>query len=165
MTLPYTELSTASVCAENLIDLIPDIEFRKVYGDNEVATLSAETLLPDSNIYNLVKHFGIDIAAKISIFRLRPNTCYYWHVDGIRSGAINLLLSGYDSFTLFGTKKGVLMENLVKVPYRANTYFLLDTSIYHSVYNFSEMRYLLSIGIPKQYTISEVKEYIRANNV
>lgn len=35
----------------------------------------------------------------------------------------------------------------------------------HSVYNFAENRYLLSLGIPTDYTFQEVKEYIEQNDL
>lgn len=101
MTDHLVKLKTVSTCSNLLKNLIPDLHFRLVFGDQDVASLNSEPF-KDEKINSLIKHFKIEEARKISIFRYMPNTSYYWHTDGIRCAAINMLISGYDSMTLFG---------------------------------------------------------------
>lgn len=162
---PYLELKTKSLCTNFLLDLIPNLEFKLVYGNNMVGILDPAYLESDTGIHKVIKHFGCDVSRKISIFKFPPNVSYYWHTDGIRSCAINMVLAGFDSMTLFGKPQGSFFVDIEKIPYKPDTYVLLNTNRHHSVYNFSEVRYLLSIGIEKTYTFEDVKNYILENNI
>lgn len=166
MISSFTELKLESVCTEKLINLIPNLTFSLVYGQNEAALIDVDLLREDSQIFNLIQHFQIGLNKKSAIYRFSPMSSYTWHTDGIRSCAINLLLVGENSKTIFGDRKGMFYYNLEIVPYLKNRYYLLNTGKYHSVYNFSNnYRYLLSLGISKDWSVEDVMEYIRKNEL
>lgn len=104
---------------------------------------------------------------KLAIYRFKPNTCYKWHIDHAgRNSCINMLIDGYDSLTMFGTPtKNGRFENITKVNYETNKYVLLNVHKFHIVFNFSEDRYILSIGIPSPITYNDAKQYIIDNQI
>lgn len=165
---PFLQLKTVSQSTEDLLYKKDDTKFIRVYGDNYVYPLSANDLIKDSNIQALIHKFEIEISKKITIFRLYPNTCYNWHTDGIRSCAINMQLTAFEeSFTLFGkyTESRMIYDNVVRLNYEPNRFYLFNTGIPHTVYNFSHTRYLLSMGIPKKFSYQEVKDFIIENSI
>lgn len=95
-----------------------------------------------------------------SVFRFFPNTCYGWHFDNPgRHCSLNLLLSGTDSHTYFGTHikppEGKLSQdyfNVKEVPYEPGKFILMNTEERHTIYNLNNMRYLLSISFPPNAT-------------
>jgi len=165
MSSYFIKLNTVSKCVPLLKSIIPILEFKLVYGNNNVAFVDPENLKHDEKIYDLIKNFNIDKKKKISIFKVQPNSCYNWHTDGIRCAAINMLLTGYNSMTLMGQKDGVFFRNVEQVPYEPNRYVMINTSVSHSVYNFAEDRYLLSLGIPIDFSYQEVADYIKLNEL
>ena len=113
----------------------------------------------DPVLSDTVSHF--DATKRIGIFRYPPNYAYKWHVDSSRNASINLLLTGYDSLCSFGTcldNGGI--ENVTTLSYKEHSPVILNTSKYHTVINFSENRYLMSIGIPKPATFEDVVNYV-----
>jgi hypothetical protein len=104
---------------------------------------------------------------KIAIYRFAPNTCYKWHIDHPgRKCSINMLIEGYDSMTVFGEPaRNGRFVNLSKLEYYPDSYVLLNVHKFHTVFNFSEHRYVLSIGIPATATYADVKQYIINNNI
>jgi len=165
MSSYFIKLNTVSRCVPFLKNIIPILEFNLVYGQNYVAIIDPEILEDDEKIYGLIKKFDIDKKKKVSIFKVTPNSCYNWHTDGIRCAAINMLLIGYDSMTLMGRRDGVFFRNIERVPYEPNRYVMINTSVSHSVYNFAEDRYLLSLGIPMEFSYQEVANYIKENEL
>ena len=55
--------------------------------------------------------------------------------------------------------------NTTKLVYKPDKYFLLDVHKFHTVFNFSEERYVLSIGVPSPTTYNETKQYLIDNNL
>lgn len=168
MKSPYRQLNLESTCTPDLLSLKDDSKFIKVYGENYVYPLSASHLAKDEPILRVIEKFEIDIVKKITIFRLDPYTCYNWHTDGIRSCAINMQLTAFgDSLTMFGERhhNAMMYTNTTELKYLPNRYFLFNTGIPHIIHNFSQTRYLLSLGIPKKFTYEEVEEFIIRNNI
>jgi hypothetical protein len=161
----YTRLNTSSKCSSLIVDIIPTLNFNLGYGNLITSVIDPTIFKDDEKIYNLIQHFEIDKIRKIALFRFIPNSSYDWHIDGSRSAAINMLLSGYDSITLMGRKRDNFFLDIEKVPYELNRYYLLNTSIHHTMFNFSEERYLLSIGIPKNFSYQDVKKYMEINEL
>jgi len=161
----FVKLNTVSKCVPALKSLIPMLEYKLVYGQNNAANLNEEVLKNDEKIYGLIKRFNVDKESKISIFKVTPNSCYNWHTDGIRCAAINMLLIGYNSMALMGQKDVIFFRNVEQVPYEPNRYVMINTSVSHSVYNFAEDRYLLSLGIPMEFSYQEVANYIKENEL
>lgn len=105
--------------------------------------------------------------SKLAIYRFFPNTCYKWHIDHIgRKCCINMLIDGYDSLTMFGVPgSNGRFTNITTLVYEPNKYALLNVHKFHTVFNFNEPRYLLSIGIPVPTTYDQAKQYIIDNNL
>lgn len=105
--------------------------------------------------------------SKLAIYRFSPHTCYKWHIDhNGRKSCINMLIDGYDSLTMFGVPAiNGRFTNLTPLVYEQNKYALLNVHKFHTIFNFSEQRYLLSIGIPTPATYEEAKQYIIDNNL
>ena len=75
-----------------------------------------------------------------------------------------MLLEGFDSFCAFGTpSKGNKVTDLNRLDHEPNTYYLMDVKKFHTVFNFSTERYIISIGIEKPY--DEVIAYLNDNQM
>lgn len=124
--------------------------------------IEASELDGDPKIAALVDHFGCKAERKLSIFRFLPNTCHAWHTDLQRFAAINMLLDGWDSITMFGVRKDAInMVAVEKLHYELDRYYLLNSKRQHTIVNFDNYRYLLSIGIPERYSFADVVNYIK----
>lgn len=110
-------------------------------------------------LYKVISKFGA--GTRLSVFRTNPCEVYNWHIDATRNICLNILLDGYDSMTLFANRSIYsVMTDLTKVPYIRKKVFLLNVQKNHTVLNFNNVRYLLSIGIPKPTDFQDVKNYI-----
>lgn len=79
------------------------------------------------------------------ILRMAPNSCYNWHVDTDRHVSLNMLVSDDGSSKcIFAESFGLVMP-ITELKYKEFTYYVFNTKIPHSVYNFSEPRYLFSL--------------------
>lgn len=113
-------------------------------------------------LIRIIKEFKAE--ERLSVYKTSANTSYFWHRDKIRAACFNILLEGYDSMCLFANSPiDGMMSDLTKLPYEPNKVFLLNVSQLHTVLNFSQDRYLLSIGIPRPTTFNDVSEYIKNN--
>lgn len=130
----------------------------KILYEFERLSVPESILTVDPVLHDIVQHFGS--SKRIGIFRYPPNYAYKWHTDPARDASINLLLTGYDSLCLFGD--GLVnggIENVTELLYEKHTPVILNTSKHHTIINFSEKRYLLSIGITKPSTFEDVVDY------
>lgn len=83
---------------------------------------------------------------KAGILKMDPHTCYDWHVDGKREGAINMLLTGFDSsLCLFKNSNGEVYFKTKELPYEEGALFAFNTQTPHTVVNNEGDRYLFSI--------------------
>jgi hypothetical protein len=127
--------------------------------------LSIDYFKSDPKIIDFINYFESE--SMLSIFKSDPNTSYQWHIDSSRSAALNMLIKGSDSFCLFGTpSQHRHYTNLSKLQYEDNKYYLINVRNFHSVYNFAETRYMLSIGVlSKKYQFAEVLDYCKSSNL
>lgn len=131
--------------------------------EQSILTLKLEDLKDDPKIVQLIKDIG-DVN-RIAVYRNKPNTCYGWHFDAIRLSAINMLIEGFDSMCVFGNQQPQRQYTDVSIiKHQPNTYYLLNVKKHHTVYNFNNQRYILSLGIPKK-SFAEVKEYLKEHNM
>jgi hypothetical protein len=85
------------------------------------------------------------------ILRLDPYVCYDWHTDTRRGVGINMLLTPHSrSFCVFAPKKSDQVFKIEELQYKPSTYYLFNTQVDHTVYNFETTRYLLSIEFAKE---------------
>lgn len=121
--------------------------------------LPLEFFNEDPELYDIIKILGAE--GRIAVYKTPPNTSYFWHKDSTRNASINILLSGYDSMTLYAkSPSNGMMSDLTILPYKEKKVFLLNTQELHTVMNFSETRYILSVGIPRPTTFEEAKQLI-----
>ena len=128
--------------------------------------LSKDILDYEPKILDIVNHF--DCQNKLSIFKFLPNTSYSWHYDGPRNIALNFQIQGTNSFCAFGKQNDIIKRkysDVQRLIYDENSYYLLDVSKDHCVFNFNEIRYVLSIGFPKSTTFIDVNKYLIENNL
>lgn len=127
--------------------------------------LTVDDFKTEPKLLKLIEHMNCQ--SKLAIYRFEPNSCYKWHIDHHgRKCCINMLIDGYDSLTMYGIPaKDGRFTNLTRLTYEPNCYTLLDVHKFHTVFNFSEPRYILSIGIPSTTSYDEAKQYIIENNL
>jgi len=101
----------------------------------------------------------------VEFFKLQPFSSYDWHSDKIiRKVAVNLLLTKSKSNTLFSIDRNKMGKNLftfVELKYKIGTYYLLNTEIEHTVFNFESERILMSLTFEdKSLSYMEVLEKV-----
>lgn len=121
----------------------------------ELAPISPIHFITDKSLFSLIKKFN----AHPTFIRMDPMTWYNWHKDiALRQCAINFLLSGTDSKMLFKINSSKYVTQFEELKYNGN-FYLLNTQEDHSVLNFNNTRYLLSIGFEQPY--NEILEYCK----
>jgi hypothetical protein len=84
------------------------------------------------------------------ILKLDPYTCYDWHTDTRRGVGINMLLTPeMRSVCAFTHNKEDAVFKIEELKYKPSTYYLFNTQIPHTVYNFEATRYLMSVEFAK----------------
>ena len=119
-----------------------------------------KTVFKGSSLFSVMLKFN----ASPVILKTNPMTWYDWHTDSTRQCAINLLLTGFDSHCFFGDRESRDIVNLTELTYSPNTYYLLNTQTNHAVLNFSETRYVLSMGF-NNYSYQEILKHCIDNNI
>jgi hypothetical protein len=120
-----------------------------------------KTMFRESSLFSVMLKFN----ASPLLFKINPMTWYDWHTDSTRQCAINLLLTGYNSHCFFGNRENRDLVQLTELTYEPNTYYLLNTQTKHAVLNFTETRYLLSIGFNSPASYQEILKYCVDNNL
>lgn len=132
--------------------------------DMSILPLSIADFQNEPNLLKIIERFNCH--EKLGIYRYLPNFCYHWHIDSIRNAAINMQIEGEDSFCAFGeTVQPRKFKDIKRLNYSNDAYYLINTSKFHTVFNFDNPRFLLSIGISKPTTYDEVKQYIMDNQL
>ena len=133
--------------------------------EQNVLSITMEDLASEPKLVEFVKHFKC--AHKLSIFQYAPMFNCGWHKDIPRNCSLNMLLIGHSSsITMFGHQDTPRnFSNIQLVPYQSNHFILMNTKQFHSVLNFSTVRYLLSIGIPLPYSYQQVLQYVQEHDM
>lgn len=166
MSTKFYECLTKSVLTEYMLEKIRQTNEAAWFHhlDMNVMLLSPEDFIEDPKLLDVINQFGCH--KKLAIFRFKPNTCYQWHIDSTRYASINLQLSGADSLCVFGEYgEPRKINHLEKLIYNKDKYYLLNVSKIHTVFNFNNTRYLLSIGFPIPHTFEDVKKYLISKDV
>lgn len=125
--------------------------------------LPLELFTNETFLYDVIKKFHC--YKRFSIFKWEPYTAYEWHTDSPRNAAINFLLDGKNSLCLFGKKiidEDENIKNLKVLEYTENNCFLLNTAERHSVINFDNERYIMSVCIPHPWSFNDVVDYLKS---
>ena len=110
---------------------------------------------------------------KAGIIKLEANTYYDWHIDTDRGVGVNMLLNNWDrSHCMFnpnlkrGTNvaHGNVKDKFIELNYEPQKYYLFNAQVAHTVYNFEETRYLLSIDFEEDRTKLTYKQLLEEIN-
>jgi hypothetical protein len=153
----FYEIKNKSLISNDLLNFALDQgidKFIKPDHSNQIPRIKVpeELLINDPFIYNLIKEFnGTPI-----IFLYNPFDHYKWHVDEKRTCSINLSLNFVPSHCFFSNEENKVLFNIsntvrfTELIYKPDTYYLLDVTKYHCVYNFEYYRYMMSIFFPRE---------------
>ena len=145
----YYEIPGKSILNQDLIDLIGNSDPWISYYHFNLKSVSYDLLSKDPFFQWLNSRYQF----QTGILRSDPYTCYDWHVDTLRKVGINLLINtDVRSACLFSRNKQQIVFDIEELKYQPNTYYLFNTQILHSVYNFENTRYLLSVEFIKDST-------------
>jgi hypothetical protein len=110
-------------------------------------SVSRLKLYSKTNSYIWLSHRFSFVAG---ILKLDPYICYDWHTDTRRGVGINMLLTPEArSICAFAPNKEGAVFKIEELKYKPSTYYLFNTQVPHTVYNFETTRYLLSIEFAK----------------
>ena len=144
---PYYELLNKSTIRQGLLDIAHNSTEWIDYFNFKAKLVPPEVLFEDEFFKWLVRRY--DFIA--GILRLDPYTCYDWHTDTRRGVGINMLLTPHSrSFCVFAPDRDEEVFKIEELPYKLNTYYIFNTQVEHTVYNFETTRYLLSIEFAKE---------------
>ena len=140
----YTEVKYTSKICFKLMELIyktPDEDWQTYY--NFMALKVPEEILDEEPLL-------VELAKKrkfhAGLLRMEPNTCYNWHMDTDRQVGLNMLvLDDGDSKCVFAAGYCGIVVPIRELKYKEFTYYVFNTQIPHTVYNFSEPRYLFTL--------------------
>lgn len=122
--------------------------------------LPKEMFESEPALMKIIKRFGSE--KRLAVYKTVPNSSYHWHRDFSRLASLNILIEGYDSLCMFAKDPvNGMMHDLKTLVYEPSNVHLLNVSQLHTVINFDNVRYLLSIGIPMPTTFEEVRTYVQ----
>jgi hypothetical protein len=145
----FTKLKIKSKISQGILDKIDNIDESKwiKHLEQSIYLLNIKDFEVDPDIVDIINKFGSD--KKLCLFRLPPKICYSWHKDAKRQASINMLIKGFDSICVFGCETiERKFVNLDKIEYKKDTYYLMNVKESHTVFNFDQERYVVSISIP-----------------
>ena len=160
---PYYELLNKSIITNKLLDIANNSDEWFYHFNFETKLVPLKLLLEDEFFIWLFYRYKF-IA---SVLKLDPYICYNWHTDSRRGVSINMLLTpDARSFCVFGDsihKSQIKIEDLC---YKPDTYYLFNTQVPHTVFNFETTRYMLSIEFSKDLnnlTFDQLMHDVRSN--
>ena len=160
---PYYEIGRKSTIKDEVFDFaISPTEWMPYY-NFDAKPLPHELIFKDEFFRWLSQRYSF-IAG---VLRLDPYTCYNWHTDTRRGVGINMLLTpNTRSFCAFGVDSDQLVFKIEELKYKPNTYYLFNTQVPHTVYNFETTRYLMSVEFAKdrdQLSFNDLLKDIQTN--
>jgi len=143
---PYYEVNTKSTIKDEVFDIaITPGEWMKYY-NFDARPILPEVLLQDKFLKWLSERYNF----MGGVLKLDPYTCYDWHIDTRRGVGINMLLTPMTrSFCAFKFDIDQLVFKIDELKYKPQTYYIFNTQVPHTVYNFEATRYLFSIEFAK----------------
>lgn len=160
---PYYELINKSNITQRLLDTAHNSSQWIDYYNFKAKLVPPEMLFEDEFFKWLVKRY--DFIA--GILKLDPYTCYDWHTDTRRGVGINMLLTPEArSICAFTHNKEDAVFKIEELKYKPSTYYLFNTQVPHTVYNFETTRYLMSVEFAKdknELTFEDLVKDVRNN--
>ena len=162
----YCLVPSWSSISEDLLAFAQNIpqEHWSVYYNFDAVPVPHELLNADPFIVALAEkrkfHAGV--------LRMKPNTCYNWHVDTDRKVGINMLLStDADSHCVFLRGEPGVVFDVKELKYKPNSYYVFNTQVPHMVLNAAQPRYLFSLEFLEEdrgLTFNELCEDVEGMN-
>jgi hypothetical protein len=144
--MTYFKIPERIEISEKLLQLADNSDPWFDYYNFKVKPVPPDTL---SDI-SLIKWLSLRYAFIAGILRLEPYVCYEWHTDTRRGVAINMLLNADGlSHCVFSKDRGMATCTFQELKYEPDTFYVFNTQVQHTVFNFESPRYLLSIEFAK----------------
>jgi len=159
----YYEVERKSTISSELLDFAMQPSEWMDYYNFKAKLVPPDLLFKDRFFaWLLTKHNFI-----AGILKLDPYVCYDWHTDTRRGVGINMLLTPFNrSICAFAPDKHGMVFDIEELKYKPMTYYLFNTQVNHTVYNFETTRYILSIEFEEdldalsfEELVNEVKEH------
>ena len=160
---PYYEIGTKSTIAQEVLDYAFSSSPWFPYYNFSAKPITPEIVAKDDFFKWL--HARYEFLA--GVLKLDPYTCYDWHTDTRRGVGINMILTPQTrSFCAFKFDVDQPVFKIEELKYKPNTYYLFNTQVSHTVYNFETTRYLMSIEFAKdkdKLSFNDLMEDIQTN--
>lgn len=138
----FQELSVTSSIAKLAKEFAVSNKTWSRYYNFDAALLPIEVVVQEP-LFILMSNYGLSF--NVGILKMGPNTCYKWHEDTDRLVGINMLLEDTKSQCLFADSTDPVTFPFVELKYKPEKYYIFNTKIPHTVFNFQGYRYILSI--------------------
>jgi hypothetical protein len=143
---PYYEIGKKSTIVKELEDFAFSPSDWLPYYNFDAKRIPPEIVFQD-DFFIWLSHRYSFVAG---ILKLDPYVCYDWHTDTRRGVGINMLLTPFDrSVCAFKVDLDQTVFKIDELKYKPGTYYLFNTQVPHTVYNFETTRYLFSIEFAK----------------
>jgi len=143
---PYYEIGKKSTIAKELYDYAFDPQPGFLHYNFNVKPIPTELIAQDNFFKWLHARYGF----VVGVLKLDPYTCYDWHTDTRRGVGVNMLLTTFDrSVCAFAPNKEGAAFKIEELKYKPATYYIFNTQVPHTVYNFETTRYLMSVEFAK----------------
>jgi len=114
---------------------------------------------------NLIKN---KFNGRVHFLRLNSWNLYNFHIDIPRGIVFNAVIKGFDCFTFFSDTIPDLSREafspIKEIVYKKKEIYLINTQLPHGVYNRSENRIVLSLGLDKEHSYDKVVEFLKDQN-
>ncbi len=168
--MTYYEIGTKSTIVKELEEFAMAPANWTPHYNFKARIIPAELIFKDNLFLWLAKRY-IFIAG---ILKLDPYVCYAWHTDSRREAGINMILTpNQRSFCVFTDAKydEEPVFKIKELAYKPMTYYVFNTKVSHTVYNFESTRYLLSIdfidthnkGLTYDILVQDIKDNYEKN--
>jgi hypothetical protein len=122
-------------------------------------TLGKKISKSDIFLSNLQTKFS----GTLRLYMFPRMTVYNWHRDSAMGCSLNLVMEDYNSSSLFTRSNQSILNEVIQLPYKKNTWYLFNSQILHSVVNLDQKdRILLTFTFPKNVSYDEVLSYIKS---
>lgn len=143
---PYYEIGKKSTILKDLEDFAFSPSDWLPYYNFDAKRIPPEIVFQDDFFIWLSHHYSF----VAGILKLDPYVCYDWHIDTRRGVGVNMLLTPFDrSVCAFKVDLDQTVFKIDELKYKPGTYYLFNTQVSHTVYNFETTRYLMSIEFAK----------------
>lgn len=143
---PYYEIAKKSTIYRELQDFAFSPSEWTQYYNFDAKHIPHEIIFQDDFFRWLIQRYNF----MGGILKLDPYTCYDWHTDTRRGVGINMLLTPeMRSICAFTHNKEDAVFKIEELKYKPSTYYIFNTQVPHTVYNFETTRYLMSIEFAK----------------